>query len=104
VISIGRTVLLAGAMGKPCLVNDIHGCDGWLTADSLDLLATRNFSGRVHHARLSCAQLERQLFSEAARLDVQPVMERLFAKLRAAGAGGDHRPAVPARLRGLVRS
>lgn len=47
VVSIGRTVLLSAACGVPCIMADIHGSDGLLTADKLDLARTVNFSGRL---------------------------------------------------------
>jgi hypothetical protein len=47
IITIGRSVLLAAACGLPCIMADIHGSDGLLTVDNLDLVRTVNFSGRL---------------------------------------------------------
>ena len=40
-------MLFAGALGKPVIVYDQHGCDGMLSVDRLDALASVNFSGRL---------------------------------------------------------
>jgi hypothetical protein len=46
VISIGRTVPFAAALGKPVYVCDIHGSDGWLTRQNYKESQSCNFSGR----------------------------------------------------------
>jgi hypothetical protein len=82
VATIGRTVLLAGAVGKPCLVYDVHGCDGWLTPDSLDALATKNFSGRLFARRPCLEELAALLFDASRVVDTDGVIERLGAAYR----------------------
>lgn len=78
VITIGRTALLAAALQKPCLLYDVHGCDGLLTAERLDAVATHNFSGRLSRARPSREDLERLLLDEAPRVDVAALAERVW--------------------------
>ncbi|QRK06463.1 hypothetical protein JQX13_41245 [Archangium violaceum] len=78
VITIGRTALLAAALQKPCLLYDVHGCDGLLTVERLDALATRNFSGRLTRSRPSREELERLLLDEARRVDVAALAERIW--------------------------
>lgn len=46
VITIGRTVPLAAAMGKPAYLCDIHGTEGWLTPDNYESSRLHSFSGR----------------------------------------------------------
>ena len=46
VITIGRTVLLAVAMGKPVYLCDIRGADGWLVRSNYHGSQRHNFSGR----------------------------------------------------------
>lgn len=46
VVTIGRTVLLAAAVGVPSIVADEDMSDGLLTHDVVDRLATKNFTGR----------------------------------------------------------
>jgi hypothetical protein len=47
VITIGRTVVLAAALGKPVYVCDVHGADGWLTRENFAAAQTNTFSGRT---------------------------------------------------------
>ncbi len=61
IISIGRTPLLAAACGVPCILADIHGSDGLLTADNLDLVRTANFSGRYFRHRITVEHLESEI-------------------------------------------
>ncbi len=77
IVTIGRTVLLAAAMGKPCLILDVHGCDGLLDADNFAALAAKNFSGRLHGASPSDAQLE-ELVLRAAADTLQPVVDAVW--------------------------
>ncbi len=48
VITIGRTVLLAAAIGKPVYLCDIHGVEGWLSRESYVESRRHSFSGRLH--------------------------------------------------------
>ena len=61
IISIGRTVLLAAACGVPCIVADVHGSDGLLTADSLDFVKRSNFSGRFARQAITKAHLRQEI-------------------------------------------
>lgn len=61
IISIGRTVLLAAACGVPCIVADIHGSDGLLTADNLDSVKRSNFSGRFARQVITKAHLQHEI-------------------------------------------
>ena len=47
VVTIGRTVPLSAALGKPVYVCDEHGADGWLTRDNFIKCQTNSFSGRI---------------------------------------------------------
>jgi hypothetical protein len=46
VITIGRTVPLAAALGKPVYLCDIHGIEGWLVPDNYHGSRVHSFSGR----------------------------------------------------------
>ena len=46
VVSLGRTVLDAMRIGRPALIYDIHGADGWVTPDVVDERAAESFAGR----------------------------------------------------------
>jgi hypothetical protein len=61
IVSIGRTVLLAAACGVPCVMADIYGSDGLLTADNLDLVRTVNFSGRLKRHPITATHLHEEL-------------------------------------------
>jgi len=45
--TIGRTVLLAAALGKPVYLCDIHGVEGWLDRDNYAESQLHSFSGRL---------------------------------------------------------
>lgn len=71
VISIGRTVLHAAAVGVPVLVADHHLSDGILTADAVDKLAEHNFTGRVHRIAFTEQHLRDAIVkSKAVDLDL----------------------------------
>jgi hypothetical protein len=61
IISIGRTSLLAAACGIPCIMADIHGSDGLLTVDNLDLVRNCNFSGRLTRQAITSAHLKEEI-------------------------------------------
>jgi hypothetical protein len=48
VITVGRTVLPAAALGKPIYLCDIHGVEGWLGPDTYAESQLHSFSGRLH--------------------------------------------------------
>jgi hypothetical protein len=85
VVSIGRTPLLAAALQIPCVLYDIHGCDGLLSVEHFDAQARVNFSGRHTRARPSREELGQLLFEEAERLDVAAVADRLWSEHRLSG-------------------
>ncbi|MCY1020837.1 glycosyltransferase family 4 protein [Pyxidicoccus sp. MSG2] len=85
VVSIGRTPLLAAALQIPCLLYDVHGCDGLLSVEHFDAQARVNFSGRHTRARPSREELGHLLFEEAERLDVAAVADRLWSEHRLSG-------------------
>jgi hypothetical protein len=76
VLAIGRTALLAAACGVPCVMADIHGSDGLLTADNLHLVRTANFSGRLSRQRSSAAHLQGE-FAKLAGLDRRRLRDRI---------------------------
>ena len=47
VITVGRTVLPAAALGKPVYLCDIHGTEGWLRPDTYAESQLHSFSGRL---------------------------------------------------------
>jgi len=47
-ITVGRTVLLTDALGKPVYLCDIHGIEGWLGPDNYAESQLHSFSGRLH--------------------------------------------------------
>lgn len=71
VVTIGRTALLAAAVGKPVLLYDVHGSDGLLSAERFPVVARNNFSGRTDRHRPDGAELTRLLMEEAPRLDLE---------------------------------
>jgi hypothetical protein len=78
VVSIGRTPLLAAACGVPCIMADIHGSDGLLTADNLDNVRTCNFSGRFSRNAITQAHLEHEL-ARIAAYDREALRKRVVA-------------------------
>jgi len=85
VITVGRTALLAAALGIPCLLLDVHGCDGLITPQRLDAQATVNFSGRLERGQPSAQQLRELLLERAVEVDTAAVSERLWADYRLTG-------------------
>ncbi|MFT3810914.1 MAG: hypothetical protein QM698_13425 [Micropepsaceae bacterium] len=61
VVTIGKTVIYAIALGVPAYVYDHYGGEGWLTPDNLDVQLTHNFSGRPAKRRLSPGALVREI-------------------------------------------
>lgn len=79
VISIGRTAILAGACGVPVIMADIHGSDGLLTADNLDLVRTVNFSGRLNKTKITPAHLRDEI-DRLPHYDRQALRQRVIAE------------------------
>lgn len=78
VITIGRTVLLAAALGKPVLIHDVHGSDGWLTHHNIEKAEQFNFSGRAHGAKPSFEKWKNQFLLGYKEID----LEALSLKVR----------------------
>lgn len=73
VVSIGKTISYAIAMGKPAFIYDHFGGDGWLTRDNFKLNRHFNFSGRPHLRRLDPEALAAEIlegYGEAATQSV----------------------------------
>ncbi len=51
VITIGRTVPLTAALGRPVYICDENGADGWLTAENFSECQRNSFSGRALGAK-----------------------------------------------------
>ncbi len=81
VITIGRTALLAGALGKACLLWDVHGCDGFLEVERLPALASVNFSGRLTRSQPTVEQFE-ELLESATALDTRSVQQAIVEGYR----------------------
>ena len=77
VITIGRTVMLSAAMGIPCLIYDIYGCDGYLNIDNITELATKNCAGRLYHRQPSLQELQYLLFSEVKQLNLDALRQEI---------------------------
>jgi hypothetical protein len=103
VLTIGRSALLASALGKPCLLIDIHGCDGFVEASRLDALAAFNFSGRMVGAQPSLEELEHLLFVAALKVDLDAtttLMRKQFSlRRRVEEIEGIHSAAVASGVR-----
>lgn len=78
VMSIGRTVLLAGAVGVPCIVADQHVSDGLLSAEVVDELAYHNFTGRARRLALTAEHLRAEI-ERSSRLDRDALSRRIRA-------------------------
>lgn len=61
VISIGKTVQYALAVGTPVFVYDHFGGPGWLTPENFEGVAFENFSGRGSAGRMSADEIAAQL-------------------------------------------
>jgi len=79
IISIGRTVLLAAACGVPCIMADIHGSDGLLTVDNLNLVKTVNFSGRLKKLPITKAHLQEEI-ERLSSYDREQLRKRVAAE------------------------
>jgi hypothetical protein len=75
VITLGRTAITCMANGVPVLILDGGGGDGWVTAESVQHLATCNFSGRARHLEPSSAQLATWLNDRPTADDLGHVRE-----------------------------
>lgn len=103
VITIGRTALLAGALGIPCLLYDMHGSDGLLRVEALDSLAANNFSGRTHRLRHGRAELHRLLFEDAEALDTGALSRAIWENYALSSRARELLALYEAVLKGPVR-
>lgn len=117
VITIGKTVQFAMAMGIPVYCYDIWGGPGYLNRDNLDLAAYYNFSGRAFQKK-NQEELAREILGQyQAALPDQPLMreyvnthgnlERNLQRVLELVEGMDAPPVdcdgIRARYRGLER-
>jgi len=58
IISLGRSILDAMRLGRPALIFDIHGADGWVTPENVERCAGESFSGREHAHRPTDDELD----------------------------------------------
>lgn len=61
VVTIGRTVLLAAAVGVPCIVADQRMSDGLLSHDKVDPLAPTNFTGRHFRYEITAQHIRSEI-------------------------------------------
>jgi hypothetical protein len=61
VVGKGRSVLDAMSCGRPAYVYDVHGADGWVTADSYDAIEADGFAGQALPEVADAARLRRDL-------------------------------------------
>lgn len=86
VVSLGRTAILAMALGKPALVLDQNGADGWVTASSVAGLAACNFSGRAHRLAVAEGMIGAWLDSPPTLPDLRSVQEWAWVNCRLTSA------------------
>jgi len=58
IISLGRSILDAMRLGRPALIFDIHGGDGWVTPETVERYAGESFSGRARAHRPTDEELD----------------------------------------------
>jgi glycosyltransferase involved in cell wall biosynthesis len=114
VFGLGRSALEAMACERPTLVYDYQGGDGMVTSQTFQALRVRNFSGRVHHARYTDAELARELdrydvhearsLREIVRLEhnIETVADQYLLLYKAAGADFVPEPFSPSTIRALA--
>lgn len=61
VLTIGRSVLLAAAIGVPCIVADLEMSDGLITHENADLLSRTNFTGRAYRKAITAEHLRAEI-------------------------------------------
>ena len=75
IVSLGRTVLDAMRIGRPALIYDIHGADGWVTPQVVRDRASESFSGRRHAHVASDAELDQWLSQPPTSTDLHSLQE-----------------------------
>ncbi|CAB4872332.1 unannotated protein [freshwater metagenome] len=58
IVSVGRSILDAMRLGRPALIYDIHGSDGWVTPETVERCAGESYSGREFAHRPSDDELD----------------------------------------------
>ena len=58
IVSAGRSILDAMRLGRPALIYDIYGADGWVTPESVERCAGESFSGRMFAHRPTDEELD----------------------------------------------
>ena len=61
VVGKGRSVLDAMSCGRPAYVYDVHGADGWVTAESYDGIESDAFAGQAFPGIVDAERLRRDL-------------------------------------------
>jgi hypothetical protein len=79
VVAVGRTALLAGAYGIPCILADRDLSDGLLTETNVTVLRRANFSGRTLRVDPTVDHLRAQ-FAAARSLDTEPLQRTIRAE------------------------
>lgn len=82
VVSLGRTAILAMALGKPALVLDQNGADGWVTASTIAQIAACNFSGRASRLAVTEGSIGAWLDLPPTPADLQFLQEWAWANCR----------------------
>jgi hypothetical protein len=78
VVTIGRTVLLAMAVGVPVLVLDHFGSDGWVTPNNIVDMDRHNFSGKWQRSDPTPDRLRHWLTNPPQRDALQEVQDWAF--------------------------
>lgn len=79
VVTMGRTVPLAGAIGVPCIVADQHLSDGLLSLENLDELSVHNFTGRARRYALTAEHLREEI-GKSKLIDRRALAQRIRAE------------------------
>jgi hypothetical protein len=58
IVSLGRSILDAMRLGRPAMIFDVHGADGWVTPETVERYAGESFSGRQRAHRPTDAELD----------------------------------------------
>jgi hypothetical protein len=72
VVTVGRTALLAGACGIPCILAERELSDGLLTEANLETLRRANFSGRMLRMDPTAEHLRTEI-AAARQFDAAPL-------------------------------
>lgn len=87
VVTLGRTAILAMALGIPVLVMDVHGADGWVRPGNLPELAAENFSGRAHRWEPTTGLLATWFGDPPTGTELAELQERVWDTRRLTRAG-----------------